>query len=146
MSTRWVRFSLLVGLGIVSSACDRRTPEERGKGVGDTVKGTGSGVNDALHSPVNVLLDAPLTGQVKVLKASGNTRTVAATLEFPQRFEGRLALHALGENSVELGRAEPQENFSQVAGSQRDVSFEFPADTRLSNVSTYVLFMTPPKR
>jgi len=175
-----VRFGLLVGLAAISAACDRRTPEERGKdyakeklgfvegaskvleekgktlgqsvgkGVGDTVKGTGSGVKDALYSPVNVELDAALGGKVKVLKAhegdaSGNARNVAVSLEFPQRFEGRLRLHALGADRGELGRAEPAENLSQVAGSQRNIAFEFPGDTRLSKVSTYVLRMTPPK-
>jgi hypothetical protein len=179
MSRFWV-FGLLAGFSVVSGACDRRTPEERGKdyakeklgfvegaskvleekgkslgqsvgkGVGDTVKGTGSGVKDALYSPVRVVLDAPLAQKVNVLKASernasGETRTIAATIAFSQRFEGRLQLHALGNDSVELGRAEPAENFSQVAGSQREVSFEFPAGTRLSKVETYVLFTTPPK-
>jgi hypothetical protein len=167
---------------MASSACDRRTPEERGKdyakeklgfvegaskvledkgkslgqsvgkGVGDTVKGTGSGVKDALYSPVKVELEAALGGKLTVLKAhesdgSGNTRDVVVALEFPQRFEGRLRLHALGAGSApaELGRAEPAENFSQIAGSQRSVTFQFPGDTRLSKVSTYVLHATPPK-
>lgn len=175
-----MRFGALVGLGLFAAACDRRTPEERGKdyakeklgfvegaskvleekgkslgqsvgkGVGDTVKGTGSGVKDALYSPVKVELDATLAGKLTVLKAhegelSGNTRGISVTMEFPQRFEGRLRLHALGADRGELGRAEPSENFSQLAGSQRSFTFEFPGDTRLSKVTTYVLRTTPPK-
>jgi hypothetical protein len=180
MSRFWVTFGCVVGLGVVVSSCDRRTPEERGKdyakekigfvegaskvleekgkslgqsvgkGVGDTVKGTGSGVKDAMYSPVTVELDAALAGKLKVLKAhegdaSGPMRNVAVSLEFPQRFDGRLKLVALGADRSELGRAEPADNFAQIAGSQRNVTFEFPSDTRLSKVSTYVLRMTPPK-
>jgi hypothetical protein len=165
----------LMGLNLGLVACDKRTPEEKGKdyaeqklgfvegaakvledkgkglgksvgkGVGEVVKGTGSGVKDVVHPPVKVELGSELNGSgVKVLQghegdASGDTRGVVVYLDFPQRFDGRLRLHALGENNAELGRAELAEPLRQPAGSQKNLTFPFPADMRLSQVTSYVL-------
>lgn len=116
-----------------------------GKGVGEVVRGTGSGVKDVVHPPVKVDVASELTSSgMKVLQghegdASGNTRGVVVYLDFPQRFDGRLRLHALGENNAELGRAEIADAVSQPAGSQRNFTFPFPADMRLSSVTSYAL-------
>jgi hypothetical protein len=155
--------------------CDRRTPEEKGKdyaeqklgfvegaakvleekgkglgqsvgkGVGEVVKGTGSGVKDVVHPPVQVELGSDLRGSgLKVLQAHegdalGATRGVVLYLDFPQRFEGRLRLAALGESDAELGRADFGDSLSQAAASQKSVTFGFPPDMRLSQVKRYVL-------
>src|SRR4051812_42175085 len=76
---------------------------------------------------------------------TAGTRGVVVSLDFPQRFDGRLRLHALDNDKNELGRADLAENFNQAAASQRNVTFPFPADMRLSKVSLYVLHGTPPK-
>jgi len=116
-----------------------------GKGVGEVVKGTGSGVKDVVHPPVKVELGSELGGSgIKVLQghegdASGNTRGVVVYLDFSQGFEGRLRLHALGERNAELGRAELPEALSLPAGSQKNLTFPFPSDMRLSQVQSYSL-------
>jgi len=166
---------LLLGLLPSLVACDKRTPEEKGKdyaeqklgfvegaakvledkgkglgksvgkGVGEVVRGTGSGVKDVVHPPVKVELGAELTASgIKVLQAhegdlSGNSRGVVVYLEFPQKFEGRLRLHALGEGSAELGRADISDAINQSAGAQKNFTFPFPSDMRLSSVTRYVL-------
>ena len=166
---------VLCALGLAALACDKRTPEEKGKdyaeeklgfvegaakvledkgkglgksvgkGVGEVVRGTGSGVKDVVHPPVKVEVGSELVSSgIKVLQghegdASGNTRGVAVYLDFPQRFEGRLRLHALGENNAELGRADISDAVSQAAGSQKNFTFPFPADMRLSSVTSYAL-------
>jgi hypothetical protein len=156
-------------------ACDKRTPEEKGKdyaeeklgfvegaakvledkgkglgqsvghGVGEVVKGTGSGVKDVVHPPVKVELGTELSGSgIKVLQghegdALGDTRGIVVYIDFPQRFDGKLRLHAMGDKDAELGRAELAEPLSQPAGSQKNVTFPFPSDMRLSQVKSYVL-------
>jgi hypothetical protein len=156
-------------------ACDKRTPEEKGKdyaqeklgfvegaakvledkgkglgqsvgkGVGGVVRGTGAGVKDVVHPPVKVELGTELsTSGLKVLQGhegdvSGDTRGVVVYLEFPQKFEGRLRLHAVGENNAELGRGELGDVVSQAAGSQKNFTFAFPSDMRLGAVTSYVL-------
>jgi hypothetical protein len=116
-----------------------------GKGVGGVVRGTGSGVKDVVNPPVKVEVGSELASAgIKVLQghegdASGNTRGVVVYLDFPQRFEGRLRLHALGENNAELGRADIADAVSQPAGSQKTFTFPFPADMRLSSVTSYAL-------
>jgi len=156
-------------------ACDKRTPEEKGKdyaeqklgfvegaakvleekgkglgqsvgkGVGEVVKGTGSGVKDVVHPPVTVEVASELSATgIKVLQAhegddSGGTRGVVVYFEFPQRFEGRLRLHALGDKAAELGRADLTDAVSQPAGSQKNFTFPFPGDMRLSQVKSYAL-------
>jgi hypothetical protein len=181
MSKPWVRYASLVCLPVVTIACDRRTPEEKGKdyaneklgfvegaskvleekgkgigqsvgkGVGDVVKGTGSGVKDVINSPVKVEL-APDMGSsgVKIMQAhegdqSGGARNVVVYLDFPQRFEGRLRLHAISAEKSEIGRADFADNVVQAAGSQKNMTFPFAGDMRLSKVEHYVLHMTPPK-
>jgi hypothetical protein len=160
---------------VLAAACDKRTAEEKGKdyaeeklgfvegaakvledkgkglgksvgkGVGDVVKGTGSGVKDVVHPPVKVELGSELASSgIKILQAHegdalGDTRGVLVYLDFPQRFEGRLRLHAVGEKQAELGRAELPGTLSQAAGSQRTMTFPFPGDMRLSQVASYVL-------
>src|SRR5687768_5157346 len=100
MSNPRVRFASAVCCLVLVAACDRRTPEEKGKdyaeeklgfvegaskvlenrgkgigqsvgkGVGDVVKGTGSGVKDVIHSAVKVESGADLGGSgVKVMQA-----------------------------------------------------------------------------
>jgi hypothetical protein len=116
-----------------------------GKGVSGVVRGTGSGVKDVVNPPVKVDMSPDVASAgVKVLQAhegesSGNTRGVVVYLDFPQRFEGRLRLHALGENKAELGRADLADSVSQPAGSQKTFTFPFPGDMRLSSVTGYVL-------
>jgi len=168
-------------LALASAACDRRTPEEKGKdyaneklgfvegaskvleekgkgigqsvgkGVGDVVKGTGSGVKDVINSPVKVELGPDLgSSGVKIMQAhegdqSGGARNVVVYLDFPQRFEGRLRLHAVSADKSEIGRADFADNVAQAAGSQKNVTFPFAGDMRLSKVQHYVLHMTPPK-
>lgn len=116
-----------------------------GKGVSEVVRGTGSGVKDVVNPPVKVAVGGDLASAgIKVLQShegdgSGNTRGVVVYLDFPQRFEGRLRLHALGENNAELGRAEIADAVSQPAGSQKTFTFPFPADMRLSSVTSYAL-------
>jgi hypothetical protein len=165
---------LCVAFGL-ALACDKRTPEEKGKdyaeqklgfvegaakvledkgkglgqsvgkGVGGVVRGTGAGVKDVVHPPVKVDVGTELsTSGIKVLQghegdASGNTRGVVVYLEFPQKFEGKLRLHAMGENNAELGRAELTDAVSQPSGSQKNFTFPFPGDMRLSAVTGYVL-------
>jgi hypothetical protein len=166
--------SLCLALSLLA-ACDKRTPEEKGKdyaneklgfvegaakaledkgkgigksvgkGVGEVVRGTGSGVKDVVHPPVKVDVGSDLgTSGIKVLQAhegdvSGNSRGVVVYLEFPQKFDGRLRLHALGENSAELGRADVSDAVGQPAGTQKNLTFPFPADMRLSSVVSYAL-------
>src|SRR5688572_15848931 len=168
-------------LALAGVGCDRRTPEEKGKdyaeeklgfvegaskvleakgkglgqsvgkGVGDVVKGTGSGVKDVISSPVKVELGPDLgAGAVKVMQAhegdqSGGARNVVVYLDFPQRFEGRLRLHAVSADKSEIGRADFADNVVQAAGSQKNITFPFASDMRLSKVAHYVLHMTPPK-
>lgn len=116
-----------------------------GKGVGEVVRGTGSGVKDVVHPPVKVDVASDLASSgMKVLQAhegdvAGNSRGVVVYLDFPQRFEGRLRLHALGQNNAELGRADISDAVSQPAGSQKNFTFPFPADMRLSAVTSYAL-------
>jgi hypothetical protein len=166
---------------LLAAACDKRTPEEKGKdyaeeklgfvegaskvledkgkgigqsvgkGVGDVVKGTGSGVKDVIQSPVKVELGADLgsTG-VKIMQAhegdqKNDTRGVVVYLDFPQAFAGRLRLHAVGADKADIGRADLADNLTQAAGSQQNFTFPFPGDMRLSKVDHYVLHMTPPK-
>jgi hypothetical protein len=168
------------GLGVLTccvllGACDKRTPEEKGKdyaeeklgfvegaakvledkgkglgksvgkGVSEVVKGTGSGVKDVVHPPVTVEVGSDLSGTgIKVQQAHegdalGNTRGVVVYLDFPQRFEGKLRLSALADGGSELGRAELVDGLSQPAGSQKNLTFPFPGDMRLSQVKNYVL-------
>jgi hypothetical protein len=167
---------LLVCVALGSAlACDKRTPEEKGKdyaeeklgfvegaakvledkgkglgksvgkGVGEVVRGTGSGVKDVVHPPVKVDVASDLSSSgIKVLQGhegdvAGNSRGVVVYLDFPQRFEGRLRLHALGEDNAELGRADISDAVSQPAGSQKNFTFPFPSDMRLSAVTGYAL-------
>jgi hypothetical protein len=160
---------------VLATACDKRTPEEKGKdyaeeklgfvegaakvlegkgkglgksvgkGVGEVVKGAGSGVKDVVHAPVQVELGSELAGSgIKVLQAhegdaTAATRDIVVYLDFPQRFEGRLRLQALGADKAELARAELADSLSQPAASQKTFSFAFPSDMRLSQVNGYVL-------
>lgn len=166
---------LLCAAACLASACDKRTPEEKGKdyaeeklgfvegaakvledkgkglgqsvgkGVGGVVRGTGAGVKDVVHPPVKVELGTELaTSGIKILQGhegdvSGNTRGVVVYLDFPQKFDGRLRLHAVGEKDAELGRGELPDVISQPAGSQKSFTFAFPGDMRLGAVTSYVL-------
>jgi hypothetical protein len=138
-------------LGFVEGAA--KVLEDKGKGLGQSVgkgvtgvvRGTGSGVKDVVNPPVKVDVGSDLASAgVKVLQAhegdaSGNTRGVVVYLDFPQRFEGRLRLRALGENNADLGRADLADTVSQPAGSQKTFTFPFPGDMRLSAVTSYTL-------
>lgn len=116
-----------------------------GKGVTEVVKGTGSGVKDVVHPPVTVEVGADLTSSgIKVQQAHegdalGSTRGIVVYLDFPQRFDGKLRLSAVGEGGAELGRADFPEVLSLPAGTQKNFTFPFPGDMRLSQVKSYAL-------
>jgi len=173
MLNRW-SVGLLCGLVLLSS-CDKRTAEEKGKqyadeklgfvqgaaevlekngkklgqtvgkGVGEVVKGTGSGVKDVVHAPVSVSVAGELAGAgLKVLQAhegedSAAGRGVVVLLDFAKHFEGKLRLQALAAGGVEVGRAEPPESLNEPAGAQKSLVFAFASDVRLSKVESYVL-------
>jgi hypothetical protein len=116
-----------------------------GTGLGQVVRGTGSGVKDVVNPPVKVVLGNELSSSgIKVLQAhegdaSGDTRGVLVYLDFAQHFEGRVRLHAFAKGNAELGRAELGDALNQAAGSQKYLTFPFPSDMRLSQVESYVL-------
>ncbi|MGC4092952.1 MAG: hypothetical protein QM756_34715 [Polyangiaceae bacterium] len=138
-------------LGFVEGAA--KVLEERGKGlgkavgkgVGEVARGTGSGVMDVVNRPVKVELGSELADSgMKVLQAheagiDSSGRGVVVYLEFPKALELKLRLQALGENNAELARAELADTVSQAAGSQKNFTFAFPSDMRLSSVASYVL-------
>ncbi len=115
------------------------------KGVGDLVKGAGSATKDVIHPTVEVALDeAVTTAGVKLLTAHEgesrpDARVVVVSLSFAKAFEARLLLTALGEDGAELARATTEKNVVQAAESQEGFALAFPADTRLSKVSSYRL-------
>lgn len=175
-SPLWAPLCLLAACHLLTG-CDKRTADEKGKayaeqklgfvagaakvledkgnglgksvgtGLGQVVRGTGSGVKDVVNPPVKVELGSELSSSgIKVLQAhegdaSGDTRGVLVYLDFPQPFAGQLRLHAFAKGNAELGRAELVDALNQAAGSQKYLTFPFPSDMRLSQVENYVLHL-----
>ncbi|HSC88338.1 MAG TPA: hypothetical protein VLC09_13745 [Polyangiaceae bacterium] len=172
--------ALLAALAL--AACDRRTAEEKGRdyaedkldfaqgaadtlkekgktlgqtaghGVGDLVKGVGSGVKDAARPEVPTQAEpAALAAGVSVHHAQegaldGDVRWIDTYVEFAKVFQGRLELLAFDAAGQELGRGVLTDALDLPAGSREQLSFRFSATVRFSHVTRYTLrFLAGPE-
>jgi len=126
--------------------------ESSGKGVGDLIKGLGSGVKDVVFStvPVQVASESASSG-IAVGKATesgteGGKRMVDVYLTFSTPFDGRLRLRAFEAGEVETGSAEIEGNVHRKAGESGTFRFGFDESIRLSKVQSCALVTLPAEK
>ncbi len=123
----------------------KKIGESAGKGIGDLVKGTGSGIKDSINPPVKAITGPDMADSgVKILRAqegkgTSGHRTIMVAAAFDKSFSGRFQLKALDAEGVERARSQPSENLSQAKGASSDISFVFKGDLRLSKIAHYEL-------
>jgi len=121
-----------------------------GQGVGNLIRGIGTGITDVVYPPVTVFLakEAQDAG-VAVNRATEGSSTdegneIRLLLAFSQLVKGRVLLHAYDANNLEQGRATSQ-FVNQPAGSVLDLSIYFNRNLRMSGIHHYNMEMIPPK-
>lgn len=167
---------LLLLLGSVS--CDKRTAEEKGRdlasekldmakgvadvvkekggglgktagqGVGDLIKGVGSGVKDVVNPPVTVELEksaAEAGFTVNRANESGgevDARMIEVYGAFAKPFRGRLELRAFDEKGAELGQGVLEKQLDLPKDSVELLKFRFPPSVRFTHAKLYRLRST----
>lgn len=161
-----------------SMSCDKRTAEEKGRdyasekldlatgaaaalkekgsglgktagqGVGDLIKGVGSGVKDVVNPPVTVEPEkSAAEAGVTVNKANegageANARTIEVYGAFAKPFRGRLELRAFDEQGVELGKGVSEKQLDLPKDSVELLTFRFPLSVRFTQAKLYRLRST----
>ena len=121
----------------------KKIGESAGQGIGDLVKGTGSGFKDVVNPPVKAVPGASLAQSgIKVLRAhegkgTDTIRRIVVAAAFDGAYTGRLLLKALDAEGNERGRSQPTPNVNQAAGSTSDIEFVFSGSLRLSKIVQY---------
>jgi hypothetical protein len=139
--------------GAAEALKDRGNSVGRGaaQGLGETLKGVGSGVKDVLTPAVSVVVAQSLRDQeVAVGRANakllGADARVELTLTGKKPLSGGLRLAALDASGNELGRATAFEHRELDFSEPQLVPFEFPDSVRFSEAKSFELFLLPPKQ
>jgi len=159
---------------MLAAACDSRTAKEKGKdygdeklgyaegvadslkehgkslgrktgqGVGDLVRGVGSGVKDVAHPPVKVALEKEcLAAGLKLERANegkshdGKT-DVEVLITFTQPYHGTLELSAFDEKNERRGIGLVSD-LEILKPRTQLLTFAFPESTRLSDIARFTL-------
>jgi len=174
---------ILICSALLAGACEEKTAEERGaemaqekldlvkgaagvldqqgnavgetagRGVGDALKGIGSGLKDVVFAQVPVKLAAGAAESgITVGKATegdnaGGKRMVNVYLTFAKPFDGRLRLRAFEAGDVETGRADAIDgNVHRKAGDGGGFAFAFDETVRLSKLERCDLETLPTEK